>query len=47
MNKDKYNLLLNKSYMIGLILGFRGTFFEELNNSITKDKTKKYHHITI
>lgn len=33
--------------MIGLILGFIGTFFEELNNSITKEKTKKYHYITV
>lgn len=33
--------------MIGFLLGFLGTFFQELNNSITKDKTKKYHFITV
>jgi hypothetical protein len=33
--------------MIGLLLGFIGTFFEELNNSLLKEKSKKYHYVTV
>ncbi len=33
--------------MIWLILWFIGTFFWELSNSITKEKTKKYHHMKV
>lgn len=33
--------------MLWLLLWIIWTFFEELNNSITKDKTKKYHYITV
>lgn len=33
--------------MIGLVLGIIGTFFEELNNSLLKEKSKKYHYITV
>jgi drug/metabolite transporter (DMT)-like permease len=33
--------------MIGLVLWIIWTFFEELNNSLLKEKSKKYHYVTV
>lgn len=33
--------------MIGILLGLLGTLFFEINNALLKDRTKKYHIITL